>query len=144
MTNIETKTSPQIIRSLVALILGSLVLRAAAGAMGENIQFYFNYINEAALKSDHALHGIAGFGNVTEISYTLGQIIITIFFACSALRRSTNRPIRQRGDESLAVRTASQGSRRSGAINCATDSLSRIRCISAPLTITSAARGRVL
>lgn len=85
MTNTKLKTSPHIIRSLVALILGSLVLRAAAGAMGENIQFYFNYINEAARSSNHPLHTIAGFGNVTEISYTIGQIIITIFFAAEVI-----------------------------------------------------------
>ena len=36
-------------RSLVAVILGSFILRMAAGAMGQNIQFYFNAIHQAAL-----------------------------------------------------------------------------------------------
>jgi len=85
MQETQPKTSPHIIRSLVALILGTLVLRAAAGAMGEDIQFYFNYISEAAQSADHPLHTIAGPGNVTEISYTLGQIIITIFFAAEVI-----------------------------------------------------------
>ncbi len=74
-----------LIRSLVALILGTLVLRAAAGAMGQNIQFYFNYINEAAFKPDHPLHLIAGLGNVSVISYTVGGIIITVFFAAEVI-----------------------------------------------------------
>jgi MFS family permease len=74
-----------LVRSLVALILGTLVLRAAAGAMGENIQFYFNYINEATRSLSHPLHLIAGLGNVSEISYTVGAFIITIFFAAEVI-----------------------------------------------------------
>jgi MFS family permease len=74
-----------LIRSLVALILGTLVLRAAAGAMGQNIQFYFNYINEAALSQDHPLRAIAGSANISLISYTVGGIIITVFFAAEVI-----------------------------------------------------------
>jgi MFS family permease len=72
-------------RSLVAVILGSLVLRAAAGAMGENIQFYFNAIHEAALSAGHPLRAIVGVQNVYEISYTLGGIIIGTFFVAELL-----------------------------------------------------------
>ncbi len=79
------EASGSLIRSLIALILGTLILRAAAGAMGQNIQFYFNYINEAARSSNHPLHLIAGLGNVSEISYTIGQIIITVFFAAEVI-----------------------------------------------------------
>src|SRR5574341_522150 len=70
-----------LIRSLVALLVGSLLLRAAAGAMGQNIQFYFNSIHEAATKLDHPLRIFAGAGNVYAISYTVGSLIIGIFFA---------------------------------------------------------------
>ncbi len=80
-----TAATKSLVRSLFALILGTLILRAAAGAMGENIQFYFNYINEAARSADHPLHLISGLGNVTEISYTIGQVIITIFFAAEVI-----------------------------------------------------------
>lgn len=72
---------PHLYRSLIAVIVGSLVLRAAAQAMGENIQFYFNYISEAARHSDHPLRLIAGSSNVYEVSYTLTGIILGIFFA---------------------------------------------------------------
>lgn len=85
MTTTDPKTSPHVIRSLIALIAGTLVLRAAAGAMGENLQYYFNYISEAARSPGHPLHLIAGFGNITEIDYTIGQIIITIFFAAEVI-----------------------------------------------------------
>ncbi|MBI4787598.1 MAG: MFS transporter [Chloroflexi bacterium] len=74
-----------IVRSLVAVIAGSLVLRAAAGAMGENIQFYFNEIHRAAMMPDHPLRLIAGAANVYEISYTLGGIIIGTFFAAELI-----------------------------------------------------------
>ncbi len=67
------------------MIVGSLVLRAAAGAMGENIQFYFNAIHEAALNPNHPLRAIVGNANVYEISYTLGGIIIGTFFAAELL-----------------------------------------------------------
>lgn len=70
-----------LIRSLIALIAGTLLLRAAAGAMGQNIQFYFNSIHEAATKLDHPLRIFAGAGNVYAISYTVGSLIIGIFFA---------------------------------------------------------------
>ncbi len=70
-----------LILSLVSVVLGSLILRAAAGAMGENIQFYFNAIHEAASNPNHPLRVIAGEKNVYPISYTLGGIIIVTFFA---------------------------------------------------------------
>ena len=76
----ETNLPPHLIWSLIAVILGSLVLRAAAGAMGENIQFYFNAIHEAALSPTHPLRAIVGAQNVYQISYTLGGIIIGTFF----------------------------------------------------------------
>ena len=76
--------NPHLFRSLVAVIVGSLVLRAAAGAMGENIQFYFNEIHAAALNPAHPLNAIGG-GHVYEISYTLGGIIIGSFFAAELL-----------------------------------------------------------
>ncbi len=66
--------------SLVAVIIGSLILRAAAGTMGENIQFYFNAIHEAALSPHHPLSVLVGPGKVHPISYTLGGIIIGSFF----------------------------------------------------------------
>lgn len=78
-------TSPHIVRSLVALIVGSLLLRAAAGAMGENIQFYFNSIHEAALNPEHPLRLIAGMHNVYQISYALGGILIGIFFVAELI-----------------------------------------------------------
>lgn len=71
--------APHLIRSLAAVIVGSLLLRAAAGAMGENIQFYLGFINEAAKTPNHPLHTIAG-ASVTEISYTLTGIILGSFF----------------------------------------------------------------
>jgi len=64
----------------VALILGSLVLRIAASAMSENIQFYFNAIQEAFLNPAQPLRLIVGAGNVYPISYTLGGLIIAAFF----------------------------------------------------------------
>jgi MFS family permease len=78
-------SAPHLIRSLGALIVGSLLLRAAAGAMGENIQFYFNYIHEAAKSLDHPLRTIAGATNVYEVSYTLGGLIIGTFFAAELI-----------------------------------------------------------
>lgn len=76
---------PHLIRSLIAVILGSLMLRTAAGAMGQNIQFYFNAIHDAALNPNHPLRAIVGAGNVYQISYTLGGIIIGAFFAAELL-----------------------------------------------------------
>ena len=70
---------------MVAVILGSLILRAAAGAMGQNIQFYFNAIHEAALDPHNPLRIIVGAGNVYQISYTLGGIIIGSFFAAELI-----------------------------------------------------------
>jgi MFS family permease len=72
-------------RSLAAVILGSLVLRAAAGAMGQNIQFYFNTIHEAALNPNHPLRAIVGDQNVYQISYTMGGVIIGTFFAAELI-----------------------------------------------------------
>jgi MFS family permease len=76
---------PRLIRSLVAVIAGSFVLRAAAGAMAQNIQFYFNSIEEAALNSDHSLRAISGAGNVYEISYAIGGLIIGTFFVAELI-----------------------------------------------------------
>ena len=74
-----------LIRSLAAVIAGSLLLRAAAGAMGENIQFYFNAIHAASLDPSHPLRAIAGAGNVYPISYSLGGMIIGSFFVAELL-----------------------------------------------------------
>ncbi len=79
LSNPDPATPPHLIRSLVAVIVGSLLLRAAAGAMGENIQFYLNFIDAAAKTPGHPLHTITG-GQVYVISYTLGGIIIGAFF----------------------------------------------------------------
>jgi MFS family permease len=76
----STARPHRLFRSLAAVIIGSLILRAAAGAMGENIQFYFNAIHEAALSPSHPLRAIVGAHNVYQISYTLGGIIIGTFF----------------------------------------------------------------
>ena len=76
----RTPRPPRLLRSLAAVIVGSLILRAAAGAMGENIQFYFNAIHQAALNPAHPLRAIVGAHNVYQISYTLGGIIIGTFF----------------------------------------------------------------
>jgi MFS family permease len=81
----EKKADPHLIRSLIAVIVGSLVLRAAAGAMGENIQFYFNAIHDAALDPNHPLRQIVGNEHVYEISYTMGGIIIGTFFAAELI-----------------------------------------------------------
>ena len=77
----DTRPGPSRVRSIVAVILGSFLLRAAAGAMGENIQFYFNAIHEAALQPTHPLRALVGAGHVYLISYTLGGLIIGTFFA---------------------------------------------------------------
>ncbi|MEW5718439.1 MAG: MFS transporter [Chloroflexota bacterium] len=84
-SNAQTTTTPHLIRSLVALIVGSLLLRAAAGAMGENIQFYFNAIHEAAFNPNHPLRLIAGPHQVYEVSYTIGGLIIGTFFAAELI-----------------------------------------------------------
>ena len=84
-TESSSASDPHLIRSLVALIAGSLILRAAAGAMGENIQFYFNAIHQAALNPNHPLHVIAGAGNVYQVSYTIGGLIIGTFFAAELI-----------------------------------------------------------
>jgi MFS family permease len=70
-----------LIRSLVSVTVGSLLLRTAAGAMGENIQFYLNSIHDAARSPTSPLRLIAGASHVYSISYTLGGIIIGSFFA---------------------------------------------------------------
>jgi len=76
---------PHLVRTLVAVIVGSLVLRAAAGAMGENIQYYFNAIHAASLDPNHPLRAIVGAKNVYPISYTLGGLIIGTFFLAELL-----------------------------------------------------------
>ena len=81
---LKPATARQLVRSLAAVILGSLVLRTAASAMGENIQFYFNAINEAARSAEHPLRAIAG-AHIYGISYTLGGIIIATFFAAELI-----------------------------------------------------------
>jgi MFS family permease len=75
----------QIIRPLAAVIVGSLFLRAAAGAMGQNLQFYFNAIHAASLDPSHPLRLVAGAGHVYPISYTLGGMIIAVFFVAELL-----------------------------------------------------------
>ncbi len=77
-------TPPHFVRSLFALIAGSLLLRAAAGAMGENIQFYFNSIHDAATDPNHPLRLIAR-AEVYEVSYTIGGLIIGAFFAAELI-----------------------------------------------------------
>src|SRR5512142_2048398 len=79
-----SQSKPHIIRSLAAVIVGSLLLRAAAGAMGENIQFYLGFINAAAKAADHPLRTVAG-ATIQEISYTLGGIITATFFAAELI-----------------------------------------------------------
>jgi MFS family permease len=74
-----------LLRSLASVLIGSLILRAAAGAMGQNIQFYFNSIQEAARSPTNPLRAVAGAHNVYAISYTLGGIIIGVFFAAELL-----------------------------------------------------------
>jgi len=66
--------------SLAAILFGSFLLRTAAGVMGETIQFYFNYIHEAAITAHHPLAAFVGAGQLSPISYTLGGIIIGAFF----------------------------------------------------------------
>jgi MFS family permease len=82
--NSEPINAP-LLRSLASVLVGSLLLRAAAGAMGENIQFYFNAIQEAARSPTHPLRALAGAHNVYAISYTLGGIIIGAFFAAELI-----------------------------------------------------------
>ena len=77
--------TPHLVRSLAAVLVGSLLLRAAAGAMGENIQFYFNAIHAASLDPSHPLRAIVGAANVYPISYTLGGMIIGTFFIAELL-----------------------------------------------------------
>ncbi len=84
-SNARSSPSPHLIRPLAAVIVGSLLLRAAAGAMGENIQFYFNAIHAASLDPNHPLRAIAGAGNVYPVSYALGGIIIGTFFVAELL-----------------------------------------------------------
>jgi MFS family permease len=52
--------------------------------MGENIQFYFNYIHQAASDPNHPLRVIAN-AHVYEVSYTLGGLIIGTFFAAELI-----------------------------------------------------------
>ncbi|HEY3345573.1 MAG TPA: MFS transporter [Anaerolineaceae bacterium] len=87
MSHTENQPAPRSpsIRSITAVIVGSLLLRAASGAMGINIQFYFNAIHEAALNPNHPLRSIVGAGNVYQISYALGGFIIGSFFISELL-----------------------------------------------------------
>lgn len=87
MESTESRASqpPHLMASLTAVIVGSLVLRAAAGVMGENIQFYFNAITEAASTPNHPLRAIVGAENVYEISNTMGGIIIGMFFIAEVI-----------------------------------------------------------
>ena len=55
--------------SLISCLLGTFVLRCAAGAMGVMIQFYFEYIDQ----------------NLYPISNTVGGLIIAAFFAAELL-----------------------------------------------------------
>ena len=82
---VRPDASPHLVRSLAAVIVGSLLLRAAAGAMGQNIQFYFNAIHAASMDPSHPLRAIAGAGNVYPISYALGGMIIGSFFVAELL-----------------------------------------------------------
>lgn len=66
-------------------MVGTLILRTAAGAMGENIQFYLNAIHEASRSPTHPLSQIAGAGGVYPISYTLGGLIIGSFFVAELI-----------------------------------------------------------
>jgi MFS family permease len=84
-SDLERSANPHLMRSLVSVIVGSMLLRAAAGAMGENIQYYFNSIHEAAKSLDHPLRAIAGAHNIYEISYAMGGIIIGTFFAAELI-----------------------------------------------------------
>lgn len=79
-----SQPKPHLIRSLAAVLVGSLLLRAAAGAMGENIQFYLGFINAASKAADHPLRTVAG-ATIQEISYTLGGIITATFFAAELI-----------------------------------------------------------
>jgi MFS family permease len=81
----DSKPQPHLYRSLFSVIFGSLLLRMAAGAMGENIQFYFNAIHAAALNPNHPLRAIVRAHNVYQISYTLGGIIIGSFFVAEVV-----------------------------------------------------------
>jgi MFS family permease len=74
------KASRQLLLSFAGLLVGSLLLRAAASAMGENIQFYFNAIHDASLNPNHPLRALLH-ANVYPISYALGGAIIATFFA---------------------------------------------------------------
>jgi MFS family permease len=84
LTN-RTSPPPHLIRSLTAVIVGSLLLRAAAGAMGQNIQFFFNSIHQAAIQPDSPLRALFGSHHVYKISYTLGGVIIGSFFAAELI-----------------------------------------------------------
>jgi len=74
----------RLILSFTGLLLGSLMLRAAAGAMGQNIQFYFNTINDAARDPTNPLVALVH-AHVYPISYALGGFIIATFFAAELL-----------------------------------------------------------
>jgi MFS family permease len=68
-TDTATAVTPHLIRSLVAVIAGSLVLRVAAQMMGQMLQYYFNKIHHEYF----------------EISYTTTGLITASFFATELL-----------------------------------------------------------
>jgi MFS family permease len=76
---------PHVIRSLTAVILGSFILRMAAAAMGQNIQFYFNAIHQAALDPNNPLRLLFGQHHVYQISYSLGGVITASFFVAELI-----------------------------------------------------------
>ena len=82
MTENEIKDIPKsvFIRSFLSIILGTMLLRAAAEAMGVNIQFYLNQIHDAAIHPNSPLRSIVGANHVYPVSYTVGAFIIASFF----------------------------------------------------------------
>ncbi|MEP7358981.1 MAG: MFS transporter, partial [Anaerolineales bacterium] len=81
---VQTVSTRRLWLSFGGLLLGSLALRAAAGAMGENIQFYLNAINEAAQSPGHPLNTLLH-AHVYPVSYAVGGLIIASFFAAELL-----------------------------------------------------------
>ena len=81
----EPRLAPNVMGSLIAVLIGSLLLRLANSIMGENIQFYFNAIHEAALSPNHPLRAIVGPENVYQISATLGGMILGTFYLAEVI-----------------------------------------------------------
>ncbi len=82
MTEREIRNLPKsvFLRSFASVIAGTLFLRAAAEAMGVNIQFYLNEIHSAAINPNSPLRAVVGASHVYPISYTEGSLIIASFF----------------------------------------------------------------